>query len=769
MFSKRHALLLLSSMMMVVAGCSQYIRGKQPENKPMKIEVSETKCLADLPKKVELYINDKGDGSEVTWSFDCLRLSLTTFAKRFRGAQSHTQSAREIQKFFNTFLLKENKISDSFLEQIMRFKVFIVGGSSQEITKVEIELIKEFLTRVEPKLSQLSGHIKDITLRSEAQRAAPRLAATRELVRDTLSEVLASTKASGSLYEFRDFKALLVEIASFVNTDEKFDEILRWIPVVESLKVLFVGERASLLTRQDWEWALDWAIDAYFSLLTFKYKIDQFQEAKPYAWTDFTAWSDEIFDLIAKSPAMRQRGGLSTDALDQVIEQVWKLGEFKTNISADLLKDTYRKIIFHVIEAKGRGQGSPVEVTSFSMSHLKLIRVEYEVWKLSLRFLSWAYGSAGVDTLSYEQLLEKAGQFDVAGTMRAQIKTSGMQHEILQQSWDDWVAALNARYPMVWTAQEKLLIAPKLRGQAVPFVGMLKASIMRTVARLVLRGYGTHESNNVFANTLSEERLVHLEEDFREFGRTIGLLDARTKDPAKRTFKEASFFTFSGNGDDKLTSSEIYELLNLLFSGGSYIASEVHKDLASVAYCDMHRVDPWGKEVVRESCFNALLRRHMSKYLSNLPLQNKAFEGMSEKDYNAMYAALRLVAKFPESPQEEIEFTEMRTVTSVLQYVEALVTVYDKNADGKLSEKEILGAMPRFEGFIASMSPLKDWFVEDIFLYLLYEGKKPEGAGDLLSFKAKRLAGLRELTRLDIIKVIGVLKKETSSLTAAKK
>lgn len=769
MFSKRSALAVLSLLFVFSAGCSQYIRGKQPENKPMKIEVSETKCLADLPKKVELYINDKGEGSEVTWSFDCLRLSLSTFAKRFRGAQSHTQSAREIQKFFNTFLLKENKISDSFLEQIMRFKVFIVGGSSQEITKVEIELIKEFLSRVEPKLSQLSGHIKDITLRSEAQRAAPRLAATRELVRDTLSEVLAATKASGSLYEFRDFKALLVEIASFVNTDEKFDEILRWIPVVESLKILFVGERASLLTRQDWEWALDWAIDAYFSLLTFKYKIDQFQEAKPYAWTDFTAWSDEIFDLIAKSPAMRQRGGLSTDAIDQVIEQVWKLGEFKTNINADLLKDTYRKVIFHVIEAKGRGQGSPVEVTSFSMSHLKLIRVEYEVWKLSLRFLSWAYGSAGVETLSYDQLLEKAGQFDVAGTMRAQIKTSGMQHEILQQSWDDWVSALKAQYPMVWTAQEKLLIAPRLRGQAVPFAGMLKANIMRTVARLVLRGYGTHESNNVFANTLSEERLVHLEEDFREFGRTIGLLDARTKDPAKRTFKEASFFTFSGNGDDKLTSAEIYELLNLLFSGGSYIANEVHHDLAGVPYCDMHRLDPWGKEVLREACFNALLRRHMNKYLSNLPLQNKAFEGMSEKDYNAMYAALRLVAKFPESPQDEIEFTEMRTVTSVLQYVEALVTVYDKNADGKLSEKEILGAMPRFEGFIASMSPLKDWFVEDIFLYLLYEGKKPDGAGDLLSFKAKRLSGLRELNRLDIIKVIGVLKKETSSLTATKK
>src|SRR5690606_14334156 len=118
-----------------------------------------------------------------------------------------------------------------------------------------------------------------------------------------------------------------------------------------------------------------------------------------------------IFDLIARSPAMKIRGGLSTDAIDQVIEQVWKLGEFQSSLSADLVKDTYRKVLFHIIEGKGRGQGSPVEVSAFSIGHLRLIRVEYEVWKLSNRFLAWAYASTSSHVLNHERLLSLSKQF----------------------------------------------------------------------------------------------------------------------------------------------------------------------------------------------------------------------------------------------------------------------------------------------------------------------------------------------------------------------
>lgn len=106
--------------------------------------------------------------------------------------------------------------------------------------------------------------------------------------------------------------------------------------------------------------------------------------------------------------------------------------------------------------------------------------------------------------------------------------------------------------------------------------------------------------------------------------------------------------------------------------------------------------------------------------------------------------------------------------------METLLTVYDLDRNGQLSEEEGVKAAPRFARFIESASPLGNYMVEDIFLYLVFRGEQPSSAWQLLTFKAGRLGNqllnrtalrlssrfgaLDEVDRLGVLKILMVVK-----------
>ena len=109
-----------------------------------------------------------------------------------------------------------------------------------------------------------------------------------------------------------------------------------------------------------------------------------------------------------------------------------------------------------------------------------------------------------------------------------------------------------------------------------------------------------------------------------------------------------------------------------------------------------------------------------------------------------------------------LEQSEARSLMVVTHYMESLMVVYDTNKDSALDEEELLKALPRFEKFIAKISPAGNWFVEDIFLFMIYKGEKP-GIVSLTKFKYERSQGLGKATRLNLIKVLGLLKSESKA------
>ena len=114
------------------------------------------------------------------------------------------------------------------------------------------------------------------------------------------------------------------------------------------------------------------------------------------------------------------------------------------------------------------------------------------------------------------------------------------------------------------------------------------------------------------------------------------------------------------------------------------------------------------------------------------------------------------------------EFSEIRTLLGISQYVESVVDAYDSNRDGLFTEAELLAAYNgRFKSFfdpIAAKEGAYEWMYDDAFLYLVYNGTKPT-ATELVQFIAKRqFVELGVANRTHILKTLGVLKSELAKI-----
>jgi hypothetical protein len=336
---------------------------------------------------------------------------------------------------------------------------------------------------------------------------------------------------------------------------------------------------------------------------------------------------------------------------------------------------------------------------------------------------------------------------------------SSLEQEELQHSWQDFVNLISLKPTVVYSTDFKMATIYNNDLVRTNLSGMNMLNLTKSIVRLVFRGYGDHLSPFVFENKMPESGLVHFEEDFRDFGRAIGFLDPRQVKPAERTFKEGNFFTYHGNGDGFLTSTEFYEHLNMLITGGSLVVGNIFDDMQAQG-CLTQDKDIFGKQIAVEDCFVKLFKKNIKVYLSHIPWMAQYLSQLPDDQFMQAYHLLMSVGRLPTSQPNRVEWVEIRTLTTVLQYVESIYSVYDLDRDQMLSAKEVRGATPRFATFISSISPLKSHMVEDIFLYLVYEGKKPTGLTSLLSFKVKSMTGLPKADRMNLFKVIGVLKSE---------
>jgi hypothetical protein len=283
---------------------------------------------------------------------------------------------------------------------------------------------------------------------------------------------------------------------------------------------------------------------------------------------------------------------------------------------------------------------------------------------------------------------------------------------------------------------------------------------MRALSRMLMVGYGTNVDGLMSQAGLSKEGLIQWYDDFKEFFLDIGAFDPRSGNSGNRSFLEANFFTFSGNGDDVMDQSETYEFVSNLFAAGLGTSTALQKALIPEKVCGTKQLDLFGKPFLRQDCFKTELKKRIEVHFANMPGMAAYIKGLDQKHYDEFFDYLLSVGATPDQKPGLIDTANIRTMVTILHYVENLMALYDADQNSALSLNEVYAASPRFMSFLKTVSTTtNETFLKEGFAYLVFKAGIPT-ASDLAAFQFSKIVGVGEASRMNILRIFGTLKDQ---------
>jgi hypothetical protein len=752
MYFKLTSLLILI-LSLFTLGCTDYLKGKKKSDEVIEVTQLEPQCMKDFPTFLNQYFSDTSTDEQIEKNMTCFQNSMKAFMRYTRGENPSQYKASEIQHFLNRYLLGENKINDELLVEFMRIKTLIVGGSEKFYTREELEQFLFFTNTIKAELKNMRGYM-GFLLFQESPKVNEHLN-NIEVIRTQLvtsfMNLISQTKILNSFYELSHLKSFAEKMDTFINTKGTLKSILKHFDLIIAFKNLFLGEHTKLQSLSEWKAYTKWAVDSYILSLQYFHEIIKFRFAENKNWSKMILFTDQILSLIETSPNLRAKGFLDSKDIDQLIDELWSINIFKSQLSRELVKSTYRRALTHLIEGKISSAIENYEYKNLTLSHLSVIKNEYLVWKNTQNFINQTFTNKteiGLSELKQMLLRHPRAQF--------------LQSPLKVSDWNEWQKIFfKTPRPVALTDNLKLNLSADLEKLTYNQSTLSQMNLIRTWVRLTMRGYGTAPVDGYFSSTLSEESLIRLEKNFRDFGLAVGFLDPRTFDAPKRAFKEANYFTFSGNGDDKMDAFETFELLNIFLTGGGVTLQQVEK-IVFERNCQVSEEDAMGKFKAETNCFKNILLEKSATLFDNMIDFEKFLNSLNPNQYDQFFNFLLTLGKTDGEKPNVIDYSEMRAITTLIQYVESLMATYDANLSGTLSKDEVLKAFPRFENLILNMLPYEfiktETMARQAFLYLVFENKVPTGTQLLASFLSNKWQK-KQVSRLNLFKVVAVLKQ----------
>lgn len=396
MFSKTLSL-GLATLLFLTVGCGLKLGEK---NKTENIaEIKGASCLRDSVEQLKTFTKGDATDDQVAESIQCLQNVLIAFKDNIRGASKEGYTPQEVGNFITDQFLKDGtKFSDEFLTQVFKFKVLLVGGEEQFLSKPEVLALSSIIARLKPGLVKINPHMKLIVSKwtpqnnSEDEQKYKKAKKEFEGFLISVSSLLASTERS---YSLSDLINLAVEIAKFVKSDDST------VKKIAAAKALIVEFKLSLIGGNDALVGKEWISfgrtlgEVYFQSLRFKYFYDNLKEDQvAEKWKIYEYLAVDVSTLIQDLLTAKGDNDISNaeilNILDaakplisnvnvnpELLRQVGKLKDifFGTNRTKDDIKWT--KSDFAALSAKAPILFKNVGVILQNFKHLKVDKEGY--------------------------------------------------------------------------------------------------------------------------------------------------------------------------------------------------------------------------------------------------------------------------------------------------------------------------------------------------------------------------------------------------------
>lgn len=757
---------------LLMSSCSQFLNEEKKKDQVIQLSDAQFRCLETWPSVIRDFSTGAANERQIRPAFRCLGQALTYFGERTKGSLPDAYTAADLRRFFGKYFLEQKNIPPELAQGFLRLKQALFGGSDRFVTKTELSRVVSLLQVLEDEVVNLSPHVQVYTTQKGLSVVTDQsLHSSVRQLRASLQNLLSQVELVRSDYQFEEAKLLISQIGEFARETsplEVFDHVSAWIPTIQSLKVVFFGERASLRGQREWADALDTVIDLYDMGLRYHYLMREGLFDSPAQMRNTLNVGDRLLSLLENSHQMRSTGRLPFHHLDEVIDRILEKNLLKVPLTASTIKSLYRKIVLTMLDPVRRGDSRGAD--AMERVHLVSMRREFNIFRVNQMFND----DIGNRDLSISELRRAFERFDLNGAVR-RVSKDPLEDQALKLAWGKYKELMLKRRASNFDRKGRIYLLVSPESVRWTWYARSRFNLMHLFTRGFMLGYGDHPNPTEAA--CDEAGLIRWYADFTDFGREIKAFDPRSGNSGARSFKEASFFTASGNGDNRVDMDEMFDFISVLFSAGMTNANDIRNHLESASVqarfqqstgrrCVIPDLDVFGLHFIDEACFQSELRGQITKLFPNTPGLTHYIESLDDETWNQFYGFLMAAAKSEVSRETQVDTSDIRTAVMVLHYTEALFTVYDTDQNQVLSQQELLVASDRFIPFLRTLSPVQnETFVREAFLALVYQGVKP-GAWDMTRQGTGRLWNWlwgsegKTADRMNILRVFGNLKAE---------
>lgn len=549
---------------LLTAGCGLSLGDKTPA--PQAIVVSKPdsyNCISDIGNHISRYFGDHLSKEEIKTVMNCLKRSVVQFERYTHGRNGDSYTPEEFRRFIERYFVKDRKIPDQLVTDLMTLKMALVGGDMKMVTRPELLRLSDFIQFLGEILEDLKPHLSIFNMKKlpkdgiftrldEVRRATEALNRNAVL----LGEWLEKTERS---YSLDAFESLVHEVRKFSDwgvMHKKTRSAHKWISLLRSFKSAMVRPPANVVLSRDWHPVVTGMAQWFTIWVNYKYHIKPGPILYGQGFKVFVASIESGISLLRDSLRLQPK---RTITYDQIFSMVSAAGALK--LWPDVIRESSIRSMTKMVLDKMLGDSSinPKYRVTPGITPLILTRAEEE-------FIGWVAVQKHLDE-GYSEVLRKqpyqnelyGGDPDrslirenLAGVMKPFPKHGihfiEMQHilRFTEPLYEPGEPAATIIYPT----------QRKERGLAHGIHSLSRTNVMRILVRMLFRGYSTQKN---FMEGVTEDELQDFYIDARDMGIDFEIFDPRSEKVGQRAFMEGNLFTSHSDGLN-ITISEILEV-----------------------------------------------------------------------------------------------------------------------------------------------------------------------------------------------------------------
>lgn len=720
-----------------------------------------------------------------------------------KESKSITQSELfEILKAFEQ-AWPELKVSDVLLNEVMKIKQLLVGGSSQAFTAEDFEnarlKVPELKRIVESFLSYYSIYSFEWDPELDG------VDRSRKLFEEARSRLYVvgqdfSRFLQGS-YSFEDFIQLIEEYER-LNPSEEFQTysarkknikssdvetlskgLRRYEPFIKEANQILFGRSDTLVEEKNWVVVIPMVARFYSIFQYFDYFIVDKDFNKSQTLLDLGVLVDQSLVLVDDSMAPKDDKRFSDQELKRLFMAAVEAGFLPESISEKTVQDAIQAILQHILFDPNRRLTGEIN-RFFSFQQIQILKSEFKGWLDTQIVLNTIFKDDPNFSLSPAQLLKQL-----------EVQTAGVVNNIqLEQGLKEVYSVLDSNISYTLDAESQLQISNRKEWQYFK-KSAFQINLNRTLTRILLRSFST------------DRQLLQLSECDTEigFGLLVGIFrDLQIFNPSdtfiNSRFLEANIFMPRADGNQFLNYFELTELIGVIFSGLN-VNSSLEKSIRKI--CSVYQ-DKAGKEFTTFSCLSEHHYVAVRKYMTQLPEFKSFVDRLASKDKNVkngeeyveissrpgfadwnliFRSAFKATGWKPNSGlgsinQESVYISDMIYYPFVIHYLEYVFARFDSTKNGALQVFEARRAFPIFKPLLKDLAQdqidsgtIKESDLLAVFTYILKYKEQPSGSSITnivrwLRWKSSPDSWDLWVTRSEMSQILGYIADQAANLSS---